>query len=249
VVAVFWLGWLSFSAAWPWAALALELVLFGSVAGALPVGLFIALRRYATPRYIDAHHVERIVLAQRSQGLPEHISSLNIQPMPRTRPPEAHSAPQLPPAGGPTLSAESEWLNWTDQAPHLMVAGRTDSGKTTTVEAVLARRILAGDLVLVVDPHYQAGKWLGATTVGGGRDYAACYQTFDLIRDLLDKRYKAYDAGTLTEQFRRTTIVVDEVPAIITYARSSPRGMSQRVQGMPQDPNRYLDLRNVWLSA
>ena len=41
----------------------------------------------------------------------------------------------------------------------------------------------------------------------------------------------------------------DEVPAIITYARSSPRGLSKRVQGMSQDPNRYLDLRGVYLTA
>jgi len=39
------------------------------------------------------------------------------------------------------------------------------------------------------------------------------------------------------------------VPAIITYARSSPRGFTKRVQGLPQDPNRYLDLRSVYLSA
>jgi peptide/nickel transport system substrate-binding protein len=41
----------------------------------------------------------------------------------------------------------------------------------------------------------------------------------------------------------------DEVPAIITYARSSPRGLSKRVQGITQDPNRYLDLRSVYLTA
>ena len=41
----------------------------------------------------------------------------------------------------------------------------------------------------------------------------------------------------------------DEVPAIITYHRSSPRGLSKRVQDMTQDPNRYLDLRSVYLSA
>jgi len=41
----------------------------------------------------------------------------------------------------------------------------------------------------------------------------------------------------------------DEVPAIITYARSSPRGLSKRVQGMSQDPNRYLDLRSVYLTS
>jgi len=41
----------------------------------------------------------------------------------------------------------------------------------------------------------------------------------------------------------------EEVPAIITYHRSSPRGISKRVQGMPPDPNRFLDLRTVFLTA
>jgi peptide/nickel transport system substrate-binding protein len=41
----------------------------------------------------------------------------------------------------------------------------------------------------------------------------------------------------------------DEVPAIITYSRSSPRGLSKKVQGMSQDPNRYLDLRSVYLTS
>lgn len=126
------------------------------------------------------------------------------------------------------LSTESEWLGWTDRAPHLMVAGRTESGKTTTVEAILARRIMAGDLILVVDPHYQAGKWLGATAVGGGRDYATCYQTFDAVRALLDLRYKAFDAGTRTDDFRRITIVVDEVPAIIAHAQATSKALYER---------------------
>ncbi len=133
-------------------------------------------------------------------------------------------APQiaaLPDATPITLRSESEWLAWTDLTPHLMVAGRTESGKTTTVEAILARRILAGDLILVVDPHYQAGKWLGARAIGGGRDYSACYQVFDAARALLDRRYTAFNAGTRTEDFRRITLVVDEVPAIIAYAQQS----------------------------
>lgn len=133
-----------------------------------------------------------------------------------------HAPPAVPQidAGPPiALSGESEWLGWTDLTPHLMVAGRTDSGKTTTVEAILARRITAGDLILVIDPHYQAGKWLGATAVGGGRDYAACYQAFDAARALLDRRYKSFDAGTRTEDFTRVTIIVDEVPAIIAHAQ------------------------------
>lgn len=126
------------------------------------------------------------------------------------------------------LSTEPEWLGWTDLTPHLMVAGRTDSGKTTTVEAVLARRILAGDLVLVIDPHYQAGKWLGATTIGGGRDYAACYQAFDATRALLDRRYTSFNAGTATSDFTRITIVVDEVPAIIAHAQMASKALYDR---------------------
>lgn len=166
-----------------------------------------------------------VELADRQRALPlvtSYHQAITQLPTPQIAA-LADAAPQLP-----ALSTESEWLTWTDQTPHLMVAGRTDSGKTTTVEAILARRILAGDLVLVVDPHYQAGKWLGAAAVGGGRDYAACYQVFDAARALLDRRYKSFDAGTRTEEFRRITLVVDEVPAIIAHAQMGNKALYER---------------------
>jgi len=71
--------------------------------------------------------------------------------------------------------------------------------------------------------------------------------TFDRTLDELD--------ATIDPQKRQAlmpileTALSEAVPAIITYHRAAPRGLSKRVQGMPQDPNRFLDLRGVWLSA
>jgi peptide/nickel transport system substrate-binding protein len=71
--------------------------------------------------------------------------------------------------------------------------------------------------------------------------------TFDSTLDQLDATVDLQKRKELMLTLEKA--LSDEVPAIITYARSSPRGMSARVQGMPQDPNRYLDLRSVYLSA
>ncbi len=71
--------------------------------------------------------------------------------------------------------------------------------------------------------------------------------TFDSTLDQLDATVDLQKRKELMLTLEKA--LSDEVPAIITYARTSPRGMSARVQGMPQDPNRYLDLRNVYLTA
>lgn len=185
-----------------------------------------AIVRLENDHPIDVANVRGMALA--SQSLRDHYAAKIAEasrPMPNvtsyhqsTRV-DGGTSPAVLDDKAPALCHESEWLTWTDSAPHLMVAGRTDSGKTTTVEAILARRVVKGDLVLVIDPHFQDGKWLGAYTVGGGRDYAACYDTFDAARRLLDRRYTSYNAGTRTEDFRRVTIVVDEVPAIIAHGQ------------------------------
>jgi hypothetical protein len=216
-----WLAyqWQTLDSAMPWLTMALRVAFF-----LVPPAYVLAFvwQRWGRTRYIDAAHVERLTRA-RVQIAPLATS---FTYSPHSEKAAAQDTPQLP--APVALSSESEWLGWTDQAPHLMVAGRTDSGKTTTVEAVLARRILAGDLALVIDPHYQAGKWLGAAAIGGGRDYQACYQAFDAIRAMLDLRYQAYNAGTQTEQFKRVTIVVDEVPAIIAHAQGHSKALYER---------------------
>jgi peptide/nickel transport system substrate-binding protein len=71
--------------------------------------------------------------------------------------------------------------------------------------------------------------------------------TFDTALDDLDATVDPTKRLALMQTLEKA--LSDEIPAIITYHRGSPRGFSKRVQGMPQDPNRFLDLRPVWLSA
>jgi len=71
--------------------------------------------------------------------------------------------------------------------------------------------------------------------------------TFDKTLDELDATVDLQKRLELMPILEKA--LSDEVPALITYHRAAPRGLSKRVQGMPQDPNRFLDLRTVWLSA
>lgn len=125
-------------------------------------------------------------------------------------------APQL--AGletAPQLIAADEWRGWMDRAPHLLIAGRTEAGKTTLATALLAERVRAGDAVLVLDPHHQPGKWGGVPTIGGGNDFEAILRTLPLLLDEMDARYSEFNQGRPTEHFQRLTILIDEVPALV----------------------------------
>ena len=71
--------------------------------------------------------------------------------------------------------------------------------------------------------------------------------TFDKTLDELDATVDVDKRKSLTQTLEQ--VLSEEVLAIITYHRGSPRGLSKRVQGMSQDPNRFLDLRTVFLTA
>ena len=115
------------------------------------------------------------------------------------------------PAGTPS----SDWLRWIDDTPHLMIAGRTNAGKTTLASAILAERIQGGDEILVIDPHDQPDKWFGVAAIGGGRRYDDILATLDQVVTEMDARYQEYNNGTPTAAFTRLTVLVDEVPAIM----------------------------------
>lgn len=125
------------------------------------------------------------------------------------------------PAGVPS----SDWLRWIDDAPHLMIAGRTAAGKTTLASAILAERIQGGDEVLVIDPHDQPDKWYGIQAVGGGRQYGAILAMLDRVVAEMDARYQAFNGGTPTAAFPRLTVLVDEVPAIMDACLNEKRKM------------------------
>lgn len=136
---------------------------------------------------------------------------------------EAHgaalpTAPELLRISGPAtaqLVGDADWRRWMDRAPHLLIAGRTEAGKTTLATALLIERALAGDQVLVLDPHYQPGKWAGVPTIGGGNNFESILGTLpQLIREMT-ARYAEFERGRPTEDFQRLTVLIDEAPAIV----------------------------------
>lgn len=118
------------------------------------------------------------------------------------------------------LTPLNEWLAWVDRSPHLMIAGRTEAGKSTHAEAIIAQRLGQGEQIVVIDPHWQPGKWFGlpAITVeqrGEDVSFEPIFTVFgQLLREMMS-RYEEYRQGRSTESFPRLTVFVDEVPAIV----------------------------------
>lgn len=115
------------------------------------------------------------------------------------------------------LVPDSEWLSWIDRTPHLLIAGRTNAGKTTLATAVLAQR--SREQLCILDPHDQPGKWFGGKAIGGGRDYDAVYAALAGVLSEMDARYSAYNQGAV--DFDRLTVLIDEVPAIVLRDKAS----------------------------
>lgn len=113
----------------------------------------------------------------------------------------------------PAIERLDDWV--TDVAAreaHILVSGKTASGKTTTGAALLARRIDAGDAICVIDPHHEPGKWWGIDAIGAGRDYAAIGAALDALDAEMTERYRRLADGEPPGQ--RLTVLIDEAPAI-----------------------------------
>ncbi|WP_298820840.1 type IV secretory system conjugative DNA transfer family protein [Chloroflexus sp.] len=94
---------------------------------------------------------------------------------------------------------------------HIIVAGRTSCGKTTTAAALLSYCIDAGDAVCVIDPH--AGTWHGVPAIGQGRDYNAIRATLLGLEGEMTQRYQRMANG-MHADITPLVVVIDEVPTI-----------------------------------
>lgn len=113
---------------------------------------------------------------------------------------------------GVIVTPDDTWRKWLLKAPHLLVAGKTEAGKTTFMTMLLNEYIDNGDQVLILDPHWQPGKWAGLPAVDGMQSI------LELLPDLQTEmrlRLDQYKAGKLTEEFDRLIVLIDEVPAIV----------------------------------
>lgn len=137
-------------------------------------------------------------------------------------------APAIP-DGAPQFVAADAWRGWIDRAPHLLIAGRTEAGKTTLATAILIDRALAGDAVLVLDPHYQPGKWAGVPTIGGGNNFDAILRTLPFLVGEMRARFKEFEQGRPTEDFQRLTVLIDEVPAVVSACMETTPSGGQKI--------------------
>jgi len=126
--------------------------------------------------------------------------------------PGAPAAPQARSEEGAPVEPPDLWLPGVLSEAHLMLAGRTRCGKTTTAEALLAHVIDAGEAVMVIDPHWQPGKWHAADAIGAGRDYAAIRRALKALEAEMTARYRRLANGEPVGE--PATVVIDEAPAI-----------------------------------
>ncbi len=149
--------------------------------------------------------------AQRMFAEARQLTLTQSAPMPMLESGEGFIDADIVPVG-PMLVPDSDWLQWIDRTPHLLLAGRTDAGKTTFAEAILAERILNGDQIVVCDPHYQPGKWHGVEATS---DVESILVLLAQIEQDMAARFTDFTAGKPTEDFQRLTILIDEVPAVV----------------------------------
>lgn len=104
-----------------------------------------------------------------------------------------------------------DWSQIT-QFYHLLVIGSTGGGKTTLIQWIVSSFCSESD-VIVIDPHYKPGEWVGLTVLGKGRNFSEAEEAMVRLRSEMDKRYKKRAQGI--EDWNRLVVIIDELPALI----------------------------------
>lgn len=113
-------------------------------------------------------------------------------------------------------SGAVDLLTALDRVQRCLIVGASDSGKTTLLQHIIARRASQSEVV-VIDPHASPSKWPVGTVVGIGRDYAKIGQVLSVLVRLMTKRYDEIGKGLVLEgQHQPLTIIIDEWRAIFT---------------------------------
>lgn len=168
------------------------------------VGIVLALA-YQVINHSRPHRVGEGYMAY-NKGQPVVLVSPPQLPRQATPPP-----PQLP-SGQPSAVATA-----LPPLPsgHVMIVGKSGSGKTTWMSRILASR---SGRVVVIDPHAARFKWDDRyEVVGASRDYVSIGEVLEGIDDELDERYSMLARGTSEAQLQAepVTYAIDELPAIV----------------------------------
>jgi len=114
-------------------------------------------------------------------------------------------------AAAPTV----DLLAALDNFQRVLIVGASDTGKTTLLRWLVARR-LAASKVVIIDPHGWPGKWpTRAIVVGTGRAYTDIDRALTYLVQLMGKRYDEIGRGEKAEMGHdKMTILIDEWRAI-----------------------------------
>jgi hypothetical protein len=112
-------------------------------------------------------------------------------------------------------ATEVDLLSALDNSQRCLIVGASDSGKTTLLQWLIARRLSSSNVV-VIDPHSWPGKWPGGKVVGVGRNYGEIDRALTALLQLMTRRYDDLGRGIVAEgQHRRITVIIDEWRAIV----------------------------------
>lgn len=124
-----------------------------------------------------------------------------------------------PPSAGPLPL--KQWVPFADSRPHLLLAAKTGGGKSTLAKFFLRARILRGEKIFIIDPHWSPHNWWGLPGAGGGEDFEEVREALLAVSEEYRNRIQALKRGKRTEDFTRLTILVDEVVITKTFFDSS----------------------------
>lgn len=105
------------------------------------------------------------------------------------------------------------------QTQRLILAGNSDSGKTTLVKWLISSR--DGHLFIILDPHAPS-KILGYDVIGAGRDYAAIEGALESLILLMSERYNDVARGIFGYgQHSKISVFIDEWTSINRKVKSA----------------------------
>jgi len=167
-----------------------------------------------------------------------------VQPIPYPTPPTSHEGTiaqaQQPDPARPqwtddlsSLSAHSQTRSdhaWVEEVicyPSVLVYGAPGGGKSTFADSVVEKRLLKGQQVFALDPHYEPHKWHGAIVKGAGFNYDEIAFFLPELLHLIKRRYQEFGRGVKT--FQPLTIVCEE----LTNWSSRVEGSEQLIEIIP----------------
>lgn len=123
----------------------------------------------------------------------------------------------------------SEWINWINEQPHVILAGATGTGKTVTSKPIIAPRIAANEQLIVIDPH--SDYWFGLDVYGMAENWQEVKSVIDAVnleyvarlniaKEYMIKNNRKHDP----KNFTRLTIVLDEAYLASQHLDNAKRG-------------------------